>query len=87
MAQAEVVRALRFLNVPLAVWIIVGPWLRSGGTSISALASLAISVALIAFRVPRRPAGQHHANWKTLHRLVVGMHATGGTLDEYPARV
>lgn len=65
-ALAEVIRALRFLNVLLGAWIIIAPWLLSGAT-MPAKVNDALAGAVIiflSFRCGR--VREHYAAWDRL---------------------
>ena len=64
-AMAEVARPLRFLNLPLGLWLIAAPWLLSGvPSSVAALHGVAAGVALLALSLPRgRRSKEHYGGW------------------------
>lgn len=59
-ATAEVARALRFLNVPLGLWLIASPWLLSGTTAGQGWYAIASGVLVIALSLPRGRRSEHH---------------------------
>jgi nucleoside-diphosphate-sugar epimerase len=64
MAWAEVGRALRFVNIPLAAWLIAAPWLLDGVASPLAIWNGVISGAvLIALALPRGRIRDSYAGW------------------------
>ena len=64
MAFAEVGRAVRFVNIPLGVWLIAAPWLLDGVDSPLAIWNGVISGALlIALAIPRGPVRNTYAGW------------------------
>ncbi len=64
MAWAEVGRALRFVNIPLGLWLIAAPWLLDGVASPLAIWNGVISGAvLIALAVPRGRIRDSYAGW------------------------
>ena len=69
-AMAEVARPLRFLNLPLGLWLIAAPWLLSGVPSgFATVNSVIAGLALIALSLPRgRRSAEHYGGWD---RLVV----------------
>lgn len=63
-ATAEVARALRLLNLPLAAWLLAAPWFAeragTGDMAVSGVAALAIA----ALSLPRgRRSKEHYASW------------------------
>ena len=64
-AMAEVARALRFINVLFGVWLIIAPWLLSGGSALTARTGVVAGVALIALSLPRtgRRSAEHYGSW------------------------
>ena len=61
--MAEVIRAGRFVNILLGVWIVISPWLLFG-TSPGAKWNDAIAgVAMILLTIPRGPIREHYAGW------------------------
>jgi nucleoside-diphosphate-sugar epimerase len=63
-AMAEVARALRFINVLFGAWLIVPPWLLSGGSTVAAFAEVVMGIALIALSLPRgRRSTEHYGSW------------------------
>jgi nucleoside-diphosphate-sugar epimerase len=63
-ATAEVARALRLVNVALGAWLVIAPWVLTGHSTVAAVVSLVLGVALIALSLPRGPRSQeHYAGW------------------------
>jgi uncharacterized membrane protein len=63
-AMAEVVRAVRFLNVALGAWIAVSPFLLGGGTLAATIASVAMGLVLIGLSLPRGArSDEHYGGW------------------------
>jgi nucleoside-diphosphate-sugar epimerase/uncharacterized membrane protein len=63
-AMAEVVRPLRFLNVPIGAWIVASPFLLEGSTTAGAAASVIIGMALAGLSLPRGTRSQeHYGGW------------------------
>src|SRR5439155_21996630 len=52
-AWAEVVRALRFVNVLFGVWLIAAPWLLGGTTTGTIWNDVLVGAALIMLSLPR----------------------------------
>jgi nucleoside-diphosphate-sugar epimerase/uncharacterized membrane protein len=63
-AFAELARAVRLLNVPLGVWLVVAPFVL-GGTDVAATAaSIFAGIGLVALSLPRgRLGGGHYGGW------------------------
>ena len=53
MALAEIGRTVRWLNVPLGLWLLAAPWLLDGITPGARWNDLAVGVLLIALAGPR----------------------------------
>ncbi len=63
-ATAEVARALRFVNLPLAAWLAVSPFLDPQSSAAATVASFAIAVLVAALSLPRgRRSQEHYAGW------------------------
>jgi hypothetical protein len=63
-AMAEVGRPLRFINVLFGAWLIIAPWLLSGGSAIAAAGGGVSGIALIALSLPRgRRSAEHYGSW------------------------
>jgi hypothetical protein len=63
-AMAEVIRALRYVNVALGLWLVVAPWVLDGATAASTANDLVIGLVLIALSIPRGPILQRYAGWQ-----------------------
>ncbi|AGB33998.1 Vitamin K epoxide reductase [Natrinema pellirubrum DSM 15624] len=63
-ATGEPARAVRFLNVPLAGWIIAVPWLLSGVPMIAAVNAVVAGVLVILLSVPRGPIVDRYDGWE-----------------------
>ncbi|HZO91682.1 MAG TPA: vitamin K epoxide reductase family protein [Chthonomonadaceae bacterium] len=61
--MAEVVRAGRFLNVLLGLWIVAAPWLLSGAPMAGRLADAAAGIALILLSLPRSVVRERYGGW------------------------
>jgi len=66
LALAEVARPLRFLNVPLGIWLLVSPWVLDGGGEGSTLGSVALGIALVILSLRRGPIRHRYGNWNAL---------------------
>jgi hypothetical protein len=63
-SMAEVGRALRFINVALGLWLIAGPWLLPGASTVASWAEVAVGITVIALSLPRgRRSGEHYGTW------------------------
>ncbi|WP_028716782.1 NAD-dependent epimerase/dehydratase family protein [Paracoccus sp. J39] len=63
-AMAEVVRAVRFLNVALGAWICASPFLLGGGSGAATAAEIAMGIALIGLSLPRGArSDEHYSGW------------------------
>lgn len=62
-ALAEVTRAARFLNVPLAVWIGAAPWLLGAPTP-AAINATAIALVLVATSLPTGAVRERYGTWQ-----------------------
>ncbi len=63
-AFAEVARALRFLNVPAGLWLIVAPWVLEGAASPMAQgASVIAGLLIIALSIPRGSIRNSYGGW------------------------
>ena len=65
-AFAEVTRAARFINMALALGIIVLPWLLGGGTLSSGINDLFIGMLIIVLSIPPGKIKNTYDNWNTL---------------------
>ncbi|UHQ99269.1 vitamin K epoxide reductase family protein (plasmid) [Natrinema zhouii] len=74
-ATGEPARAVRFLNIPLAMWIIVAPWLFDGVPMIAAINAVVAGILVILLSVPRGPIADRYSGWEryatleTINRL------------------
>ena len=65
-ALAEVTRAARFINIALALGIIVLPWLVGGGTLAANINDLIIGVLIIALSIPPGKIKNTYGEWNPL---------------------
>ena len=64
MAFAEVVRAVRFINLAFGAWLAAAPWLLAGaGSTLSAWNGVIGGLLLIALALPRGPIRDSYAGW------------------------
>ena len=62
LALAEVSLALRFLKVPLGVWLLAQPWLL-GATGAVRWSDVLVGLAVIAVSLPRGPVRELYGGW------------------------
>ena len=63
-AWAEVARPIRFLNIGFGLWLIVAPWVLSGGTVAGSMIGVLSGIALVALSLPRgKRSAEHYGNW------------------------
>jgi len=63
-AMAEPVRALRFLDVPLGLWLLAAPWLVADATAAGTLLSVGGGALLVLFGLPRgRRSDDRYGGW------------------------
>ena len=62
--QAEVARALRFINVAFGIWLVAAPFLLTGTGRLGAIVSVVVGIALIGLSLPRgKRSAEHYASW------------------------
>jgi len=62
-AMAEVVRAGRWLNVLPGLWLVVAPWVLSGGQSRATVNTVIVGVAVLLLSLPRGKVLEHYGTW------------------------
>lgn len=63
-AMAEVARPLRWLNIGFALWLVIAPWLLSGGSMVAAISSAVTGLLVLALSLPRgRRSEEHYGQW------------------------
>ena len=62
-STAEVVRAFRFVNLLMAVWLVVAPWALAGATSAMVWNGVTSGLVLFALTVPRGAVREKYARW------------------------
>ena len=65
-AFAEVTRAVRFINIALALGIIVLPWLLGGGTLAGGINDLVIGLFIIVLSIPPGKIRNTYESWNPL---------------------
>ncbi|WP_408959560.1 vitamin K epoxide reductase family protein [Natrinema sp. 74] len=63
-ATAEPARAIRFLNVPLAAWVAVAPWLFDGVPTFAAINAVIAGALIVVLSVPRGSFADHYGGWE-----------------------
>jgi uncharacterized membrane protein len=67
-ALGEIGRAVRWLNVLLGGWLIIAPWILSGGVTASRWNDVVVGAALLVLSIPR---GQIREQYGTFNRVIV----------------
>jgi nucleoside-diphosphate-sugar epimerase/uncharacterized membrane protein len=63
-ATAEVARALRFVNLPLAAWLAASPWLAPEASASATVVSRVAAALVAVLSLPRgRRSKEHYAGW------------------------
>lgn len=62
-ATAEVIRAGRYLNVPLSLWVIASAWLLVGETAASRWNDVAVGLLVVVLTLPRGSVRERYGNW------------------------
>jgi len=65
-AFAEVARPVRFINIGLALGIILAPWLAAGGTPASSLNALFVGLLIIVLSIPPGKIRNTYGSWNSL---------------------
>jgi len=63
-ATAEPARAIRFLNVPLAAWVAVAPWLATGVPTLAAINAVVAGALVVLLSVPRGSFEDRYGGWE-----------------------
>ena len=76
-AWAEVARPMRFLNLPLGLWLAVSPLALTGGTWFGDTVLAVAGLTIAALSLPRGRVRETYGNWSsvaewTIHRLAHG---------------
>lgn len=59
-ATSELARPLRFVAVPLALWVVASPWLLAGAPPVTRLTGLVVAVVVVLATWPRGVIGHRH---------------------------
>ncbi|WP_049972714.1 vitamin K epoxide reductase family protein [Haladaptatus cibarius] len=62
-AMGEPVRTVRFLNIPLGIWVIVAPWVLTGSSIVAMWSSVAVGILIVVFSVPRGSIRDQYGSW------------------------
>lgn len=65
---AEVIRSVRFLNILIALWLGLAPFLLAGGTNAIRIHSVLMAVAIILLSLPRGKIKEHYGSWDRMIR-------------------
>jgi hypothetical protein len=65
-ALAEVARPVRFLNLPLGLWLMVAPWWLAGATTASRWNSAAMGLAIILLSLPLGRLRDHYGSFDAI---------------------
>ena len=63
-ALADVGRAMRFLNILFAAWVIAAPWILGGATPTSRWSDAIVAALVILLSLPRGPVGERYGSWQ-----------------------
>jgi hypothetical protein len=70
-AMGEPARAVRFVNVPLGLWIVVAPWVFAGAPLLATWNSVILGVALILVSIPRGTIRDKYGAWNKYARYSI----------------
>ena len=62
-STAEVVRASRFINLVLALWLLVAPWVLAGGVSAMTWSDSGSGLVLFALTWPQGAVRERYGAW------------------------
>lgn len=62
-AMGEVVRACRFANILLGVWIVAAPWILSGASGADLANGALTGILLVACSISRGPVRERYGSW------------------------
>jgi hypothetical protein len=66
-ALAEIARALRFLVVPIGIWIAASPFVLAGGGTASMVANVVVGLLIAGLSLPRgRRSEATYGKWNSL---------------------
>jgi uncharacterized membrane protein len=64
-ATAEVARAMRFLNAPFAVWLLIAPWVLEGFVTSARWSDVLAGTTLLALSFPRGNIRGRYGSWQS----------------------
>jgi uncharacterized membrane protein len=62
-AMGEPARVVRFVNVPLGIWIVVAPWILAGAPTLATWNSVAVGIILVIVSIPRGSIRDRYGTW------------------------
>ena len=65
-AMGEPARVVRFVNVPLGIWIVVAPWILAGAPTVATWNSVAVGILLITVSIPRGSIRDRYGTWDNI---------------------
>ena len=68
LAMAEVARPLRWLNIPIGLWLLAAPWILAGSGLGAAIGSMIAGLVIVAASLPKGPIRHRYAGWSELLR-------------------
>jgi membrane protein required for beta-lactamase induction len=66
LAMSEAIRTIRFLNILLALLIIVSPWIFAGSTTHGTINNLIVGVVIIVLSISRGKISESYGAWNKL---------------------
>jgi hypothetical protein len=66
LAMSEAIRTIRFLNILLALLIIVSPWISAGSTTHGTINNLIVGVVIIVLSISRGKISESYGAWNKL---------------------
>ena len=70
-AMGEPARVVRFIDLPLGLWVIVAPWILGGASTVSLLNGLAVGILLVLVSIPRGEIRDQYGTWDKIARYSV----------------
>jgi hypothetical protein len=67
-STAEVIRAFRFLNLLLALWLVIGPWFLAGITDLARWNDVAAGLVVLTLTLPRGRVRERYSQWNRFVR-------------------
>lgn len=69
--MGEPTRIVRFINIPLGLWIILAPWLLVGASTLTMINGLVVGVALVLVSIPRGAIRERYGSWDAIARYSI----------------